>query len=84
MCTNTTDAFNIKQDESSAVIKSLQPPPGFLFVSSAGLARLLILGTELTKLHFYNPDSKKDSISLLFRLLLSFQACRRHFYLYPE
>lgn len=35
--------FNIKRDESCAVIKSLQPPPGFLFLSSAALTQLLIL-----------------------------------------
>ncbi len=67
-------AFNIKEDESCAVIERLQPPPGFLFVSSVGLAQLLILWNRAHEAAFLYPDSKKtasasysDSCSL-FRL----------------
>lgn len=59
MCTNAMHAFTIKQNESSAVIKSLQPPPGFLFVSSAGLAQLLILRNRAHAFSF--PNSKKTA-----------------------
>lgn len=51
------NVFANGDNESSTVIRSSQPPPGLMFVSSADLAQLLILWNRAHA--FPSSDSKQ-------------------------